>query len=509
MRQGKLLIWGLLILFAMAIRSTAWAQYTIGPFEITGFYQYTVDVPVEHANPNNSACLSFIVGPFKCSPGLQNKGGKPNFLLMRQLLDVNIFGKFNENWSVTLEPRLFFDMTKIVDDHFRQYESLPNNFQGSGSMLRGGGNDFKAEMWQVYTDYRSGGLWVRLGKQQIAWGEAIGLRVLDTINPLDLSQNLATDRIYEEFDRVRVPQWFARVDYTIPNESVQDLTAEFILNPGIVVPTILPPQGSPFNVVPAFLKVRDEVRQGEPTAGGRITGTIEPVQFSLNFVTKPNDDAIGKFRKVLAGAPPFGNCLVGAFPGISPATPCIILDGKHPRIYIVGGSANYNWTAAGAVLRVETTVTPNAPFQNNFAGTPKRITDLPVWKTVLAVDRPTYVIPGLDSMTIGFQFFETFTGGRRSNVTDATGAKVDSNVQIFTVFFQQPLFDKRLSLEFFGFFDTDDAHWLQPGAHWEMGNHVRLDLFYNQFGGAEKRGSRFGSNLNFVNGPFFRFTYGF
>ena len=56
---------------------------------------------------------------------------------MRQLLDVNIFGKFNENWSVHLEPRFFFDMTKIVDNHFRQYESLPVPFSGNGSMLRG------------------------------------------------------------------------------------------------------------------------------------------------------------------------------------------------------------------------------------------------------------------------------------------------------------------------------------------------------------------------------------
>ncbi len=112
-------------------------------------------------------------------------------------------------------------------------------------------------------------------------------------------------------------------------------------------------------------------------------------------------------------------------------------------------------------------------------------------------------------MTIGFQFFETYTGGKKAGLTDATGAKVDSNVHIFTVFFQQPLLEKRVSLEFFGLFDTDDAHWLQPGVHWEVGNNVRLDLFYNKFGGAEKRGSRFGSNLNFVNGPFFRFTYGF
>src|SRR5258706_1799683 len=420
MRKGKLFGWMLSILCAIGIGSTAWAQYTVGPFQITGFYQFTADVPVDRSNPNNSSCLSFVVGFYHCPSTLQKTGGKPNFLLMRQLLDVNIFGKFNDNWSVTLEPRLFFDMTKIADpEHLRQYESLPAKFPGNGAMLRGGGNDFKAEMWQVYTDYRSSGWWVRLGKQQIAWGEALGLRVLDTVNPLDLSQNLSTDRIFEEFDRVRIPQWFARVNYTIPTESIHDLTAEFILNPGIVVPTILPPQGSPFNVVPAFLKIRNDVDQGRPTIGGRIIGTIEPMQFSLNFLTKPNDDAIGIFRTALPPGGPPTNCLFGVGPGKS--AHCLGLNGEHPRIYTVGGSANYNWTWAGAILRVETTVTPDVPFAENSNGTPTHVVTRPVWKTVLAVDRPTYVIPGLDSMTIGAQFFETFTSGPRASLTDATG----------------------------------------------------------------------------------------
>jgi len=501
MRISKVLAWATAFALTVLLGGTAGAQFNVGPFEITGFYQFTVDTPTEHANPNNSSCLSFIVGAFQCSPGLQKKGGKPDLLLMRQLLDLNIYGKLSESWSVTFEPRLFFDMTKIADNHFRQYESLPAPFSGNGWMLRGGGNDFKAEMWQAYTDYRNGSWWVRLGKQQIAWGEALGLRVLDTVNPLDLSQNLSTDRIFEEFDRVRIPQWFARVDYTIPNETIPDLTAEFILNPGLVAPTILPPQGSPFNVVPAFLKVNNKINQGEPTVGGRITGTVEPVQFSLNFVTKPNDDGLGVSQGVN-----LGGCL---FPVLPASTPCIVLKGEHPRIYIVGGSANYNWNWAGAVLRAETTVTPNAPFSSNTGGTPTKVVDRGVWKTVLAVDRPTYVIPGLDSMTIGFQFFETYTGGNKAGLTDSTGAKVDSNQHVFTVFFQQPLLQKRVSLEFFGLFDTDDAHWLQPGVHWEVGNHIRLDLFYNKFGGAERRGSRFGNNLSFVNGPFFRFTYGF
>src|SRR4051812_42519371 len=326
MRKGKLCSWLLPILFAIGAGSTAWAQYRIGPFEITGFYQYTADVPVDRSNPNNSTCLSFVIGQYHCGSTLQKEPGKPNFLLMRQLLDVNIFGKFSDNFSLTLEPRFFFDMTKIADpDRLRQYESLPAHFPGNGGMLRGGGNDFKAEMWQVYTDYRNSGWWVRLGKQQIAWGEALGLRVLDIVNPLDLSQNLSTDRIFEEFDRVRIPQWFARVNYTIPNETMQDLTAEFILNPGAVVPTILPPQGSPFNVVPAFLKVRNHVPTGEPTVGGRITGTTDPIQFSVNFLTKPNDDAVG-----ISDGINLPGCL---FPVTPAATPCILLKGQHPRIY--------------------------------------------------------------------------------------------------------------------------------------------------------------------------------
>ena len=510
MGRKELWVSGVLFLLLFAVHSAAWGQpYRIGPFEVTGFYQFTINAATEHSNPNNFACLA---GP--CYPGLQRKSGKPDFLLMRQMLDLNIFGKFSDNWSVTLEPRFFHDITKSADRHFRQYESLPAPFPGNGWMLRGGGNDFKAEMWQVYTDYRRGNLWVRLGKQQIAWGEALGLRVLDVVNPLELSQNLAFDRIAEEFDRVRVPQWFLRAAYTIPNATVPDLTAEFVLNPGLVVPTLIPPRGSPFNVVPAVLKVKNNVHQGEPTVGGRLTGSIDPVQFSFNFLTKPNDDGAAVFKPI----PPFGvtpQCRLGSLgvdpPGTGPLDPScnIVLVGRHPRIYIVGGSANYNWAAAGAILRAETTVTVNAPFSSTDLGLPTKIVRRPVWKTVLAVDRPTYVIPGLDSMIMGLQFFEIFTGGNLAGLTDSSGSKVDTAVHIFTIYLQQPLFEKRVSLEFFGYFDTDDAHWLQPGVHWEIGNHVRLDLFYNKFGGAEKRGTRFGSNLNFANGPFFRLTFGF
>jgi hypothetical protein len=109
---------------------------------------------------------------------------------------------------------------------------------------------------------------------------------------------------------------------------------------------------------------------------------------------------------------------------------------------------------------------------------------------------------------LGFQFFETFTGGDGLNKVRSGGAKVDQAVHQFSIFLQQPLFQKRLTLEFLGVFDTDDAHWLQPGIHWEIGTNMRLDLFHNEFGGAEKRAWRLG-NFFWADGTFLRFTYGF
>ena len=478
--EGGLSPWVFAATFLILVtpRFTA-AQIRLGSFEITGFYQISANPSSGHINPNNL--------------GLLDRPGAPNFLLLRQLLDLRIYSQFDENWSAFVQPRLFHDITKSADSRLRQYESLPADFSGgNGVLLRTGGKDVKAELWQAYVDYRKGNLWVRLGKQSIAWGEAVALRVLDTVNPLDLSQSLFFDRAAEEFDAIRIPQWFLRANHGLQNETIPDLTAEFLLNPGAVVPTLLPPQGSPYNVVPSIVKINEKVSQGEPTVGGRLTGTVADIQFSLNFITKPNDDAVGVFKSIsFLPSPPFAQ---------------IRLDGKHPRVYIVGGSANYVWHKVGAVLRAETTVIPNAPFQRGAAAT--RIVERPVWKSVLAVDRPTYVFPDQDSMNIGFQFFETFTGGNGLNKVRSGGAKVDQALHQFSILLQQPLFQKRLTLEFLWVYDNDDAHWLQAGIHWEIGTNMRFDLFHNEFGGAEKRPGRLGSFF-WADGTFLRFTYGF
>ena len=469
-----------------------WAQLEYGPWSINGVYQYEIYGSTGHANPNNRG--------FPGSRGLQNEPGKPDFQLMQQTAELRIYGNLSENWSVYVQPRFWHDLTKSVDDHYIQYESLPHNFRGDGWMLRGGGNDGKAELWQAYIDYRTENLWVRAGKQSIAWGEDLALRILDQVDSLDLSQIFFFGRAFEEFERQRTPEWMLRVNYNIKNRLIPDLTLETLVSPGTWTPNILPEQGAPFNVVPAILAYRELTSMGRPIWGGRLIGSIGAAQFSLNVLSRPSSAGIaltdGIFPSVHGGVPllaPLGDLTLYR----------VHASARHPRFYLFGGSLNYPWEWAGAVLRFETAVVPDSPFTNPSF---QHIIERPVWQIFASVDRPTYLIPKLDSMFINMQFLETYTFGSLHGVR-ATGNTVDDAVQVVTLFLQQPLFTKRVNLEGLGAFDTGDGYWLQGGVHWEIGNHYRVDAYYNSFSGAEWR--RFPGAFWWADGAYFRLTVGY
>jgi len=59
-----------------------------------------------------------------------------------------------------------------------------------------------------YLDYTNGAWFLRLGKQQVAWGQADGITVLDRVNPVDLSEYWLQD-----FVDMRIPLWMANVNY--------------------------------------------------------------------------------------------------------------------------------------------------------------------------------------------------------------------------------------------------------------------------------------------------------
>lgn len=60
-----------------------------------------------------------------------------------------------------------------------------------------------------YLDYIHGPWFLRLGKQQVAWGQADGVTILDRVNPFDL-----TEYWLQDFVDMRIPLWMANINFT-------------------------------------------------------------------------------------------------------------------------------------------------------------------------------------------------------------------------------------------------------------------------------------------------------
>jgi hypothetical protein len=65
------------------------------------------------------------------------------------------------------------------------------------------------DLWECYTDISKGPAFMRIGRQNLSWGETDVFRLLDMINPLDDTYG----GIFEDLDDRRIPLWMIRGSY--------------------------------------------------------------------------------------------------------------------------------------------------------------------------------------------------------------------------------------------------------------------------------------------------------
>jgi hypothetical protein len=100
-----------------------------------------------------------------------------------------------------------FDLTAIARLRTDAYDRLEPGQPSQDSVARWTRREFlsdhtELELRELYVDAYLGSTYLRLGKQQIVWGEADGLKVLDLVNP----QNFR-EFILDEFEDSRIPLW--------------------------------------------------------------------------------------------------------------------------------------------------------------------------------------------------------------------------------------------------------------------------------------------------------------
>jgi len=130
-----------------------------------------------------------------------------------QQLAFNTDDGSTQKFETTIEPHWDMDLspkTRLTAiGRIRLDTEVDLGFEGSNSHV-------DLELRELYIDTELAGAYWRLGKQQIVWGQADGLRVLDVINPLDFREF-----ILPKFEDHRIPLWTANIE--IPMISIRPL----------------------------------------------------------------------------------------------------------------------------------------------------------------------------------------------------------------------------------------------------------------------------------------------
>ena len=154
-----------------------------------------------------------------------NKEGFQSFLTQALLelqyqprSDLKFFlsGKGNVDWAYPV----FSDNSQWRDKQF-------NDSRNRLFVL----NDWQDVLNEAHVTYAKGDVFLRVGKQIVAWGQTDGFRLMDQINPLDQRRGLGD----VSFENSIIPVWLVRAEYQQPVVSswLQELSYQFIFNPNV------------------------------------------------------------------------------------------------------------------------------------------------------------------------------------------------------------------------------------------------------------------------------------
>lgn len=180
------------------------------------------------------------------------------------------------------------------------------------------------ELREMYVRVPLGRAFVTIGKQQIVWGKADGIKVLDVVNPQDYREF-----ILDDFDQSRIPLWSVDAEVPIGSIGLQlvwlpDRTYHDIPQDGALfeftAPRFKPPSPPGIEVDRRPLeRPHDGIEDSD--AGLRLSSFWKGWDLTLNYLYHYNDIPVF-FRRVSGSAD----------------EPVIVVEPRYRRSHLVGGT---------------------------------------------------------------------------------------------------------------------------------------------------------------------------
>jgi hypothetical protein len=290
---------------------------------------------------------------------------------------------------------------------------------------------------------------LRLGRQQIVWGETDYFRLLDRVNSLDLTWHLQQEiELQKGWDRLRVPTWMLKWTFRLPEAGpVSDAFLEGFWNPGDWHPakrgflTFYPwsiPFTDPYSsALPNGLAAGDLFRQGDYSrnpaensqVGVRLAGYAGGVNLSVAYFWQRWSGDDGSNSAVVSAVRDPERALQAVADGKLPA------EFIAPYTHTVGISGSYfEERFSEAVLKAEMVYIFGVPFQDGDKPSPVLPTLLfgtserDMWQGMLGFDRSA-LIPWLNPESTWLFLGQFF--GSTSSTTSAARMSRSASSEIF------------------------------------------------------------------------------
>jgi hypothetical protein len=215
-----------------------------------------------------------------------------------------------------------------------------------------GEHEYEFDVNEAYLDFRKGPVALRLGKQQIVYGEELGLQTLDQVDSLNFASVPGFFDIASlEFSDIRIGEWTAKLSYQLPDFPETGINNSIIT--GFVSPDFQPDYlyglGQQLNDEPVRFPIGDygnlRKARNKIVYGAVAATTIYGVDLTANFYSTPNHTGWFALAPVqLPGLPPgFSPDPVAGAPFFGPGKGLfdINIQRRFSRDFIYGGSASY------------------------------------------------------------------------------------------------------------------------------------------------------------------------
>lgn len=372
---------------------------------------------------------------------------------------LEIVAKPKLRWKLGADTQLTA-IGRVRADAFDRIEpGHPRSPETSSLSRRGSAGDHvDFELREFFFETQWGRTWLTLGKQQIVWGQADGLKVLDVVNPQSFREF-----ILDDFDDSRIPLWAINAEVPVGEATVQllwlpDPSYHELPEPGAIfafsAPRFLPPR------VPGLIPSLEPTHRprrllADSDAGAKLSAFVGGFDLSLNYLYHIDDRPIFEGRR--------GNSALG---------PTVTFTPRYRRTHLLGGTfsnAYGDLTVRGEVgWTSDRRLSVEDPTDDDLVGKTGELT------YVLGLDWF-----GFRETLLSVQVFQSWL------MRDLSGLLRDRLDTNFTFLVLRELWNERLRIEGIWIHNLNDGDGLlRPKLSFELRDDltlwVGLDIFYGR-----------------------------